>query len=110
MEQEKYYLAYEERYKTVCEAGIDHWGHETGDSVLNVYLAEWVKALQPSWENGNGNLPAGKGACGVILSRLGVKYTGVDIAPAAVERARGCAAPVYGRQGFPLDMVRPYAK
>lgn len=26
MEQEKYYLAYEERYKTVYEAGIDHWG------------------------------------------------------------------------------------
>lgn len=48
----------------------------------------------------------GEGACGVILSRLGVKYTGVDIAPAAVERARDALRPYTDARVFPLDMVR----
>lgn len=105
MEQEKYYLAYEERYKSVYEAGIDHWGHETGDSVLNVYLAEWVKHYSLHGKKVI-EFACGEGACGVILSRLGVKYTGVDIAPAAVERARDALRPYTDARVFPLDMVR----
>ena len=85
MEQEKYYLAYEERYKTVYEAGIDHWGHETGDSVLNVYLAEWVKHYSLH----------GK----MVIEFARRSGTG-----------QGCAAPVYGRQGFSPGYGQTYAK
>ena len=101
MEQEKYYLAYEERYKTVYEAGLTIKARETdskaecisggmggkhyslhGKMVITEF-AWWGRCLVAS------HSPAS------ALNTLA--WT---IAPAAVN-GPGCAAPVYGRQVFP---------
>jgi len=105
MSDKPYYLAYENRYKIVSEAGGDGWGHRADDEELIDVLAGWVtdnnlqskKVLE---------FACGEGACGVILSRLGVIYHGVDIAPSAVEKAKN-ALKDYPQAAVSLfDMVR----
>lgn len=74
--EKPYYLAYENRYKKIFEAGADHWGHTPDDEILYATLEKWV------YKN---NLfgkriiefACGEGACGVILSKLGCYYHGV---------------------------------
>lgn len=100
-----YYTAYEERYQKVYAAGVSLWGHAPDDEVLVKALSEWVCK-----NNLRGKrvieFACGEGSCGVILSRLGCIYHGVDIAPSAVEKAKETLA------GYPdavvsrLDMVR----
>ena len=82
-----YYLAYENRYKKVYEAGADYWGHTPNDNELTEYLTEWVNK-----HNLKGKriieFFCGEGASGVILSKLGCIYHGVDIAPSALQKAK----------------------
>lgn len=103
--REPYYLAYEQRYRRVYEAGGERWGHDTEDPVLAQALANWVR------DNGlEGKMvieyACGEGAAGVILSRLGCRYHGVDIAPSAVERAAEALRPFPQAQVSLLDMVK----
>ena len=48
-----------------------------------------------NWVTDNGlqgksisNMPAAKGSCGIILSKSGCIYHGVDISPTAVEKSK----------------------
>ncbi|MDR0897194.1 MAG: class I SAM-dependent methyltransferase [Oscillospiraceae bacterium] len=104
MSDKPYYLAYEKRYQAVFAAGIPRWGHADDDSALNEALADWVKA--------NGlvgkrviEYACGEGAAGVILSRLGCVYCGVDIAPSAVQKATEALADYPNATVRQLDMV-----
>ena len=82
-----YHLLYERRYQTVYEAGADYWGHTPGDDELTEKLTEWV-----SQNNLKGKriieFFCGEGASGVILSKLGCVYHGVDISLSALQKAK----------------------
>jgi len=87
MSNKPYYLAYEDRYKKVYEAGVECWGHTPNDDILISTLTKWVK------DNKLQNkriieFACGEGACGEILSELGCIYHGVDVAPSAVEKSK----------------------
>jgi len=82
-----YYLSYESRYQKAYEAGMEIWGHTSADETLSSMLAKWVD------DNGlKGkrviDFACGEGAGGEILSRLGCIYHGVDISPAAIDKAK----------------------
>ena len=89
---EKYYAKYEQRYKAVYAAGADQWGYTPDDAILNAELETWVgthslcgkKVLE---------LCCGEGGAGVILSRLGCGYHGIDLAPSALKTAKRLLAP-----------------
>ena len=87
MLNDRYYLAYENRYQAVFGAGATHWGFTADDKWLLETLTAWVDA-----NNLRGKhileFACGEGACGVILTRLGCRWTGIDVAPSAVEKAK----------------------
>jgi len=82
-----YYFAYEKRYQAVYASGATLWGHTPDDEILIKTLAGWV-----TQNNLQGKrvveYACGEGSVGVILSRLGCQYHGIDIAPSAIERAK----------------------
>ena len=43
MENEKYYMAYEKRYRAVYSAGVERWGHSPEDQALYATLKAWVE-------------------------------------------------------------------
>lgn len=100
-----YYLAYEERYKKVFAAGAQRWGHAPDDETLVATLEKWV-----SDNNLVGKkiieFACGEGACGVILSKLGCHYQGVDIAPSAVEKTGKVLKDYPNASVELLDMVK----
>ncbi len=99
-----YYLAYEERYQAAFAAGIDYWGHDPGDTTLAEALDGWVKANRLS-DRRVIEFACGEGAAGILLSRLGCRYLGVDIAPSAVEKTKQRLAGFQNAQVRLLDMV-----
>lgn len=99
-----YYLAYEERYQTAFAAGIDYWGHDPGDTTLAEALDGWVRANRLSGRRVI-EFACGEGAAGILLSRLGCRYLGVDIAPSAVEKTKQRLAGFQNAQVRLLDMV-----
>ncbi len=103
-----YYMAYEDRYRRVFEAGIELWGHSPDDEILVHTLAAWVE------DNGLygktvAEFACGEGAAGVILSKLGVRYRGFDIAPSAVKKAKERLADFPDAKVHLLDMVKECA-
>ena len=86
-EKESYYLSYEKRYKAVYEAGADYWGHTPDDDELIEYLTQYV---EKHYLKGKRIIEffCGEGASGVILSKLGCIYHGVDISLAALSKAK----------------------
>ena len=98
------YLAYEERYRKVKEAGGGIWGHTPADELLNETLAHWVAENNLAGRRVI-EYACGEGSSGVILSRLGCVYHGVDIAPSAVSRAKDALRPFPDAQVTCLDMV-----
>ncbi len=103
-----YYMAYEDRYQRVFSAGIELWGHSPDDKILVRTLAEWVaeNALVGKTVI---EFACGEGAAGVILSKLGVRYRGFDIAPSAVEKARERLREFPDARVERLDMVKECA-
>lgn len=104
MKAQPYYYAYENRYQKVFAAGGDRWGHSPEDDVLADTLARWVT------ENGLRGLrvlefACGEGAGGVLLSRMGCVYHGVDIAPSAVEKTTAALRAYPNASVERLDMV-----
>lgn len=82
-----YYTAYDERYKIVHSEEGQRWGVSPSDSVLTNFLTEWVDA--------NGlcgkrviEFACGEGGAGVILSKLGCRYCGVDVSEAGIKKTR----------------------
>lgn len=100
-----YYLAYEERYKKVYAAGGKRWGHAPDDETLKVTLEKWVNE-----NNLTGKkiieFACGEGACGVILSKLGCYYHGVDIAPSAVTKSKDALKEFPNARVSLMDMVK----
>ena len=84
---EPYHLFYENRYKKVYEAGADYWGHTPDDEELTEKLTEWVNQNELRGKRII-EFFCGEGASGVILSKLGCIYHGVDISPSALQKAR----------------------
>lgn len=100
-----YYLAYENRYQKVFAASAACWGHSPDDAELVRVLSDWVS------QNGlKGKriveYACGEGSSGVILSKLGCLYHGVDVAPSAVERASLALAEFPTATVSRLDMTR----
>lgn len=85
-------------------AGIDYWGHDPGDTTLAEALDGWVKANRLS-DRRVIEFACGEGAAGILLSRLGCRYLGVDIAPSAVEKTKQRLAGFQNAQVRLLDMV-----
>lgn len=83
---ESYHLLYEKRYQKAYEAGAEYWGHTPDDKELTEKLTEWV-----IYHNLKGKriieFFCGEGASGVILSKLGCIYHGVDVSPSAIKKA-----------------------
>lgn len=101
----EYYRAYEERYRAVEAAGGGTWGHSAEERETNAALESWVRENALAGKR-VAEFACGEGAGGVILSRLGCVYSGFDIAPTAVEKARRALAEFPGARVRQLDMVR----
>lgn len=104
MNGELYYKAYDKRYRTVHEAGIDFWGHTPNDEVLFNSLKEWVINNDLAGKRII-EFACGEGAAGVMLSKLGCIYHGIDISAAAVEKARNTLNGYEHATVSQLDMV-----
>ncbi|HML46237.1 MAG TPA: hypothetical protein PKE04_05750, partial [Clostridia bacterium] len=98
MDEKTYYLGYEDRYQRVFAAGGDCWGHAPTNKGLTQVLTEWVET-QGLCGKRVIEFACGEGASGVILSRLGCVYHGVDVAPTAVAKAKDAL------KGFPEARV-----
>lgn len=105
MSEHPYYLAYEERYQKVYEAGAERWGHLPDDKALVDMLTKWVDANALRGKKVI-EFACGEGASGVILSQLGCEYHGVDIAPSAVKKARETLSAYPNASISQLDMVK----
>ena len=104
----EYYERYEDRYRAVYAAGAPAWGHCADDPGLRAVLADWTAR-----ENLAGKrvieYACGEGASGMVLTALGAEYTGVDIAPAAVARAKTALKDCPGARVLRMDMVKSRA-
>jgi len=87
MTDDRYYLAYENRYRAVFHAGATHWGFRPDDAWLAAALTAWVDANDLRGKHIL-EFACGEGACGVILTSLGCRWTGIDVAPSAIEKAK----------------------
>lgn len=87
LEQKPYYMAYEDRYRKVYEAGAERWGYSPDSKELIGVLTAWVEKHGLKGRRVV-EFACGEGASGVILSELGCVYHGMDIAPTAVAKAR----------------------
>lgn len=105
MPDKPYYLAYEARYQKVFAAGGDCWGHSTEDEILAAALEKWVNDNQLKGKKVI-EFACGEGSAGVLLSKLGCIYHGVDIAPSAVEKTKEALKDFPAARVSRLDMVR----
>ena len=104
MNMKPYYHAYEGRYRSVFDAGITLWGNSPDDPVLVDALTAWVKENNLVGKT-VADFACGEGGCGVILSRLGCKWHGFDVAPSAVAAARKRLAEFPDAVVTCLDMI-----
>ena len=105
MPDKPYYFAYETRYQKVFAAGGDCWGHGTDDETLALTLEKWVNDNQLKGKRVI-EYACGEGASGVLFSRLGCLYHGVDISPSAVEKAKESLLDFPAARVSQLDMVK----
>ena len=88
----EYYKKYEERYQAVYAAGADLWGYTPDNEDLKNIVTDFVTSNKLEGKAVL-DLCCGEGSGGVILSELGCKYFGVDVAPSALETAKRQLAP-----------------
>jgi ubiquinone/menaquinone biosynthesis C-methylase UbiE len=106
-DRQKYYQSYEDRYRRVYAQGVEHW---TGDpeeiAIVVGQLDEFLAFI--------GATPAsaciiefgcGEGFVGEYLLRKGYSYSGVDISPSALEKARS-RIPEHDRSFILGDITR----
>ncbi len=101
----EYYKNYEKRYKAVNEAGIPLWGNSEKDTVLIETLKKWVEENDLKGKRVI-EFACGEGSCGIILSDMGVRYYGVDIAPSAVQKGKERLSDYPDAVVEQLDMVK----
>ena len=99
-----YYMAYELRYQKLLAAGAPCWADMSNDEILTNALSRWVIE-----NNLKGKriieYACGEGVCGTILTKLGCRYHGVDVAPSAVKRAAAALREYPAATVSLLDMV-----
>ena len=100
-----YYHAYEDRYQRVFAAGIPLWGNDPDDPVLVAALTAWVEENRLVGKT-VADFACGEGGVGVILSRLGCRWHGFDVAPSAVAAAKQRLAAFPDAAVSCLDMIR----
>ncbi len=100
----QYYEKYEQRYQAVYAAGADLWGYLPESEDLKTLLADWVRA-QRLTDKTVLELCCGEGGAGVILSQLGCRYHGIDLAPSALETAKRLLSPYPGASVERLDLA-----
>ena len=105
MQNKPYYSVYEKRYKTVYEAGAERWGHSLDNKELYDTLKAWVEDNHLKGKS-IVQFACGEGASGVILSKLGCRYTGFDISPSAVKKANDELKNYPNARADILDMVK----
>lgn len=103
-DSQQYYTAYENRYRAAYEAGIPLWGHAPDDEILVSVLTEWAEKNDLAGKRVI-EFACGEGSSGIILSKLGCIYHGVDIAPSALEKAKAALADYPNASVSLLDMV-----
>ena len=99
----EYYRAYDERYRLTAEAGIGLWGHSEAD--LEGTLTRWV---DENSLRGKRIVEFACGECssGVILSKLGCRYLGIDVSPVVVEKSRERLKDFPGAEVICMDLVK----
>lgn len=107
--EEQYYTAYEKRYKAVYSAGAERWGNSPEDDGMYNLLKNWVEENDLKGKRVI-EYACGEGACGVILSKLGCVYHGVDISPSAIEKSNKLLEEYPNAKCEVLDMVAECVK
>lgn len=107
--EEQYYTAYEKRYKAVYSVGAERWGNSPEDDGMYNLLKNWVEENDLKGKRVI-EYACGEGACGVILSKLGCVYHGVDISPSAIEKSNKLLEEYPNAKCGVLDMVAECVK
>jgi len=107
--KEQYYTAYEKRYQAAYSAGAERWGNSPEDEVLYNSLKNWVEENDLKGKKVI-EYACGEGACGVILSKLGCVYHGVDVSPSAIEKSNKLLEEYPDAKCEVLDMVAECVK
>lgn len=89
-DSQDYYRSYEDRYRRVYAQGVEYWSGDPNEIATVIGLVEQflhsadiAPASGPIVELG-----CGEGFLGEYLLRKGYSYTGVDISPSALDKAR----------------------
>ena len=109
-----YYAAYEDRYRSVYAQGVRYW------TACPDELAAVERAVEPflddlgaSTDMRVAEFGCGEGYAGELVVRRGYRYTGIDIAPSAAEKARdrlsGSGTPAHVLVGNVLRLPFPDA-
>ena len=107
--KEQYYAAYEKRYQAAYSAGAERWGNSPENKTHYNLLKTWVEENDLKGKKII-EYACGEGSCGVILSKLGCIYHGVDISPSAIEKANKLLKEYPNAKCDVLDMVAECAK
>ena len=107
--KEQYYAAYEKRYQAAYSAGAERWGNSPENKTHYNLLKTWVEENDLKGKKII-EYACGEGSCGVILSKLGCIYHGVDISPSAIEKANKLLKEYPNAKCDVLDMVTECAK
>lgn len=107
--KEQYYTAYEKRYQAAYSAGVERWGNSPEDEDMYNLLKNWVEENDLKGKKVI-EYACGEGACGVILSKLGCVYHGVDISPSAIEKSNKLLEEYPNAKCEVLDMVAECVK
>lgn len=100
MKQERYYLAYEERYRSVYKQGLSYWTADPEELAavkreVATFLAHF--GIEPGPAAHVVELGCGEGYLGECLAEAGYRYTGIDVAESAIRKAAQRLAPLADR-------------
>ncbi|MBN1619480.1 class I SAM-dependent methyltransferase [candidate division WOR-3 bacterium] len=84
-----YYSAYDKRYKSVYSQGVDYWSSfpEVIEGVITV-LTSLLPVISTADNMKLIELGCGEGCYAGHISKMGIKYTGLDISETAVSKAK----------------------
>jgi SAM-dependent methyltransferase len=86
-----YYAAYERRYASLYAQGVQHWtAHPEELRVISEAVGAFLGTVTPQTPRPLHviEFSCGEGFVGEVLLSQGHRYTGIDLAPSAIEKAR----------------------
>ena len=85
-----YYLKYDDHYRSLYDQGIKYWADGPDHCEKNIEMVTTL--LTESVSSAHGltvlDVGCGEGHLSLPIAELGFAYTGIDISPAAIEKAR----------------------